>query len=92
MATVSRSPSRTTARIDSSFLPHVFEMFRQANTTASRIQAGMRIGLAVVQQLINLHEGSITATSDGLGKGARFTIELPSSMEQQTRPTLLVAL
>ncbi len=77
--------------IDSTFLPHVFEMFRQANTAASRVQAGMGIGLAVVQQLINLHQGSITVTSDGQGKGAKFTIELPSSMEQQTRPTPVVA-
>lgn len=77
--------------IDSSFLPHVFEMFRQANTAASRVQAGMGIGLAVVQQLITLHQGSITVTSDGPGKGAKFTIELPSSMEEQTRHTPVVA-
>ncbi|HZI62424.1 MAG TPA: ATP-binding protein [Pyrinomonadaceae bacterium] len=63
-------------------------MFRQANTAASRVQAGMGFGLAVVQQLINLHQGTIT--SDGPGKGAKFTIELPSSMEQQTRPTPVV--
>ena len=77
--------------IDSAFLPHVFEMFRQANTAASRIQSGMGIGLAVVQQLINLHQGSITACSDGPGKGAKFTIELPLSMEQQARPIPVVA-
>lgn len=65
-------------------------MFRQANTAASRVQAGMGFGLAVVQQLINLHQGTITVTSDGPGKGAKFTIELPSSMEQQTRPTPVV--
>jgi PAS domain S-box-containing protein len=63
--------------IDSSFLPHIFEIFRQADPGTSRAQQGMGIGLAVVQQLVELHGGSVSAYSAGAGKGARFTIRLP---------------
>jgi PAS domain S-box-containing protein len=67
--------------IDSSFLPHIFEIFRQADSGTSRAQSGMGIGLAVVQQLVELHRGTVTASSDGLGKGATFTIRLPRSVD-----------
>lgn len=63
--------------IDGSFLPHVFEMFRQADSSNSRRHGGMGIGLALVQQLVQLHGGTIAAASDGTDKGARFTIRLP---------------
>jgi two-component system CheB/CheR fusion protein len=63
--------------IDSSFLPHIFEIFRQADSGTSRAQQGMGIGLAVVQQLVDLHGGSVSAYSAGVGKGATFTIRLP---------------
>lgn len=67
--------------IDSSFLPHIFEIFRQADAGTNRSQSGMGIGLAVVQQLVELHGGSVTAYSGGAGQGARFTIRLPRSVE-----------
>lgn len=63
--------------IDSSFLPHIFEIFRQADASTNRSQSGMGIGLAVVQQLVELHGGSVSAHSAGKGKGATFTIRLP---------------
>jgi PAS domain S-box-containing protein len=63
--------------IDSSFLPHIFEIFRQADPGISRAQQGMGIGLAVVQQLVELHGGSVSAHSAGLGTGAMFKIRLP---------------
>lgn len=66
--------------IDSSFLPHIFEIFRQADAGTNRAQTGMGIGLAVVQQLVELHGGSVSAHSDGKGKGATFTIRLPRSV------------
>jgi PAS domain S-box-containing protein len=69
--------------IDSSFLPHIFEIFRQADSAANRSQSGMGIGLAVVQQLVELHGGSVTAHSDGIGHGASFTIRLPRSDENK---------
>jgi len=67
--------------IDTSFLPHIFEIFRQADSRTNRAQSGMGIGLAVVQQLVELHGGSVTAFSAGTGKGATFTIRLPRSLD-----------
>jgi two-component system CheB/CheR fusion protein len=67
--------------IDSTFLPHIFEIFRQADSGTSRSQSGMGIGLAVVQQLVELHGGSVSAHSDGAGKGATFRIRLPRSVD-----------
>lgn len=76
--------------IDVSFLPHIFEIFRQADSAANRSQSGMGIGLAVVQQLAELHGGAVTAHSDGVGQGASFTIRLPRSVESksETKPSL----
>src|SRR4029078_7177951 len=50
--------------IDFSFLPHIFEIFRQADPSTNRAQQGMGIGLAVVQQLVELHGGSVRAHSE----------------------------
>ena len=70
--------------IDPSFLPHIFEIFRQADASTNRSQQGMGIGLAVVQQLVELHGGSVTADSGGTGKGATFTIRLSRSVNTRT--------
>ena len=58
------------------FLPHVFERFRQADSSASRPHSGLGIGLALTRDLVELHGGSITAESE-LGRGSRFTVRLP---------------
>ncbi|MEN3327409.1 MAG: hypothetical protein V7638_2216 [Acidobacteriota bacterium] len=63
--------------IDPTFLPQVFEMFRQADGSNRRRHGGLGIGLALVHQLVQLHRGSISAASDGPNKGARFTVRLP---------------
>jgi PAS domain S-box-containing protein len=63
--------------IDPSFLPHVFEMFRQADGSNRRRHGGLGIGLALVRQLVQLHGGTISAESDGPNKGSRFTVRLP---------------
>ena len=63
--------------IDPSFLPHVFEMFRQADASNSRRHGGMGIGLALVQQLARLHGGTVAAESEGANKGSRFIVRLP---------------
>lgn len=72
--------------IDPGFLPHVFEMFRQADSSRIRKHGGMGIGLALVQQLVQLHHGTVSAESEGTGKGSRFTVRLPLTREAQ-RPS-----
>ena len=59
------------------FLPQVFEMFRQEDASSSRRQGGMGIGLALVRQLTELHEGRVQADSAGVDCGARFTVWIP---------------
>lgn len=63
--------------ISAEFLPHVFEIFRQADASMVRKQGGLGIGLALVRQLAELHGGTVKAESDGPGKGARFTVRIP---------------
>ena len=63
--------------IDPQFLPHVFEPFRQAETPSTRVHGGLGLGLSIVRYLVEAHGGSITAESQGRGKGARFTVTLP---------------
>ena len=66
----------TGSGIDNALLPRLFDMFRQGEIGGQR-QSGLGIGLALVKTLVEMHEGRIWAESDGPGKGARFTIELP---------------
>jgi len=63
--------------IATEFLPHVFERFRQADGGLSRERGGLGLGLAIARHLMELHGGSIRASSDGLGQGATFTLTLP---------------
>jgi signal transduction histidine kinase len=55
-------------------LPHIFELFRQANTSDPHSKSGLGIGLALVRRLVELHGGRVTAASAGLGKGSEFTV------------------
>jgi len=61
--------------IDPAFLPHIFEPFRQGISASMR--TGMGLGLAIVQRLVDLHGGRITAASRGVGKGSEFHVSLP---------------
>lgn len=63
--------------IDPQFLPHIFERFRQADSSSTRSHGGLGIGLAIAQHLVALHGGTIRAESDGKNSGATFIIELP---------------
>jgi two-component system CheB/CheR fusion protein len=67
--------------IEASFLPNVFEMFRQGDASSTRAHSGMGIGLALVRQLVQLHGGTVSADSAGPGKGSRFIVRLPVKTE-----------
>jgi CheY-like chemotaxis protein len=63
--------------MDAKFLPHVFDLFAQAERTPDRSQGGLGLGLALVRSIVTLHGGTVTARSDGPGKGSTFTLALP---------------
>ncbi|TFW27953.1 hybrid sensor histidine kinase/response regulator [Massilia horti] len=64
------------------FVPHVFERFRQADASTTRHHGGLGLGLAIVRHLIEQHGGTVRAESEGEGRGAAFTIELPPARTQ----------
>jgi hypothetical protein len=59
------------------FLPYVFERFRQENSSSTRSYGGLGLGLAIVRSLVELHGGTVQASSQGEGLGATFTVQLP---------------
>jgi PAS domain S-box-containing protein len=63
--------------IDAPLLPTIFDLFSQVDPSAARAQGGLGIGLALVKKLVELHQGTVTASSGGLGQGAEFTVRLP---------------
>ena len=65
------------AGISQDFLPHVFDRFRQADSSITRTQGGLGLGLAIVRHLVEVHGGTVSAESEGEGKGARFTVRMP---------------
>jgi signal transduction histidine kinase len=67
----------TGAGIPPEHLPHIFERFRQIDSSTTRAQGGLGLGLAIVRHLVEAHGGTVSAHSDGLGLGATFTIDLP---------------
>ena len=69
--------SDTGQGIPPDFLPHVFDRFRQADQKTSRQHGGMGLGLAIVRHLVEMHGGTVSATSEGEGQGATFTVMLP---------------
>jgi signal transduction histidine kinase len=80
------SVTDTGAGILESFLPHVFERFRQADGSTTREHGGLGLGLAIVQELADLHGGTVDAASDGEGRGATFRLILPQFVGQSTIP------
>jgi signal transduction histidine kinase/CHASE1-domain containing sensor protein/ActR/RegA family two-component response regulator len=63
--------------IKTEFLPYVFDNFRQADGSTTRSIGGLGLGLAIVRHIVELHGGTVSATSSGEGKGSTFTVELP---------------
>jgi CheY-like chemotaxis protein len=77
-------------------LPHVFESFTQADRSLDRSRGGLGLGLALVKGLVELHGGDVEAFSEGLGRGAEFTVRLPrvaepSVSEQVVQPQAMPA-
>jgi CheY-like chemotaxis protein len=80
--------SDTGEGIKPDFLPHVFDRFRQAESSAGRRYGGMGIGLSIVKELVELHGGNVRAKSPGPGRGATFIVSLPLSVVSQDEQEL----
>ena len=63
--------------ISPEFMPYLFERYHQADASGARRKGGLGLGLSLVRQLVEMHGGSVTAESEGEGKGATFTVKLP---------------
>jgi signal transduction histidine kinase len=61
------------------FLPHVFERFRQEDSSSTRKHGGLGLGLAIVRYIVESHGGSVTVESRGEGQGTRFNVNLPAA-------------
>ncbi len=70
--------------IQSDFLPHVFERFRQADSSPTRERGGLGLGLAIVRHIVELHGGTVSAASEGRGHGTTFTVRLPVGATQSS--------
>ncbi|AKV01399.1 two-component sensor histidine kinase [Labilithrix luteola] len=82
-STVEISVSDTGMGIDEGFLPFVFERFRQADGGRTRRHGGLGLGLAIVKHLVELHGGTVSAESEGPGKGACFRVSLPIAVTRR---------
>jgi PAS domain S-box-containing protein len=75
--------SDTGQGISAEFLPYVFDRFRQADSTTTRRQTGLGLGMAITKHLVELHGGTIRAESPGEGQGTTFTLRLPVMIVHQ---------
>ena len=95
--TASREPNDVVVKIRDTgvgltpeLLPRIFDLFAQGDRSAARSEGGLGIGLTLVKSLVELHGGSVTARSEGAGKGSEFTVRLPALEHRDavtTRPT-----
>ena len=68
----------TGAGIDAELIPYVFDRFKQGDSSASRRFGGLGLGLSLVKDLVELHGGTISVQSEGVGRGATFTVTFPA--------------
>jgi Response regulators consisting of a CheY-like receiver domain and a winged-helix DNA-binding domain len=73
------------AGISAEVLPHIFEVFAQSNRSHARSHGGLGLGLSLSRRLVELHAGSITASSEGLGRGSQFIVRLPALTDAPTK-------
>ena len=83
--------SDTGIGIPAAAIPTVFEMFTQVGRNMERAQGGLGIGLSLVRRLIELHGGTVSAASEGVGRGSTFTVRLPLAAQDEATPPALVA-
>jgi signal transduction histidine kinase len=69
--------------IDPALLPHVWDRFRQADSSSTRRHGGLGLGLSIVKYLVEAHDGEVSVSSEGPGRGARFVIRLPKLAEHR---------
>jgi PAS domain S-box-containing protein len=75
--------------IDPQLLPHLFDLFRQAESSLERSRGGLGIGLTLVRRLVDIHGGKVEARSDGPGTGAEFIVRLPLHKEPTAVPEII---
>jgi signal transduction histidine kinase/ActR/RegA family two-component response regulator len=83
------SVSDTGQGIEREFLPRVFDRFRQADSSTTRSFGGLGLGLAIVRHLVELHGGTVSADSDGVGRGASFSAAFPLLSDRAEPITIL---
>jgi PAS domain S-box-containing protein len=77
------SVSDTGQGIEPEFLPYVFDRFRQADGSSTRQHGGLGLGLAIVRHLVEIHGGTVSVASEGVGKGSTFIVDLPLNFEME---------
>jgi len=80
--------SDTGVGIDGELLPRVFEPFLQANASLDRSEGGLGLGLSLVKNIVELHQGSVSVESAGVGRGSTFRVLLPLSSAMSSAPEL----